>query len=80
MLIVNGKKTDKHAVFSSHDTYLFTLSEPPVPIYNETWSQLGLMAYLLAFLIFFILFARSPYLLRRKSIPLKTFLSEASDY
>ena len=74
VLIVNGKKTDKHAVFSSHDTYLFTLSEPPVPIYNETWSQLGLMAYLLAFLIFFILFARSPYLLRRKSIPLKTFL------
>jgi two-component system, NtrC family, nitrogen regulation sensor histidine kinase NtrY len=74
VLLVNGKHTDKHAVFCSHGSYLFTLSEPKVPIYNETWSQRGLIAYSLSFLIFFILFARSPYLFHRKSIPLKTFL------
>ncbi|HET7733298.1 MAG TPA: hypothetical protein VFK73_05605, partial [Paludibacter sp.] len=74
VMIANGKSTDKHAIFCSHGSYIFTLSEPQVPIYNETWSQLGLVAYSLAFLLFFILFARSPYLFHRKTIPLKTFL------
>ncbi|MFT3754128.1 MAG: ATP-binding protein [Paludibacter sp.] len=74
VLIVDGKKSDNHAIFCSHGSYLFTLSEPQVPIYNEMWSKLGLLAYSVAFLIFFILFARSPFLLHRKSVPLKTFL------
>lgn len=74
VLIMNGKKSDKHAVFCSHGSYLFTLAQPRAPIYNEMWSRLGLLFYSLAFLVFFILFARSPYLLRRKSIPLKTYL------
>jgi two-component system, NtrC family, nitrogen regulation sensor histidine kinase NtrY len=74
VLIKNGAKTDRLAVFCSHNHYLFTLAEPQVPIYNETWSRLGLITYSLTFLLFFILFARSPYLFRRKTIPLKTFL------
>lgn len=74
IMIINGKSTDKHAVVCSHGSYLFTLSEPQIPIYNEMWSKLGLIAYSLAFLIFFILFARSPYLFHRRMIPLKTFL------
>jgi len=74
ILIVNGKDTDKHAVFCSHGNYLFSLSEPKAPIYNEIWSKLGLIAYSLAFLLFCILFTRSPYLFRHRKISLKSFL------
>ena len=74
VLIVNGKNTDKHAVFSSHGNYLFSLVEPQVPIYSDMWSELGLLTYSLSFLLFFVLFSRSPYFFKRKTISFKTFL------
>ncbi|MDD4971655.1 MAG: ATP-binding protein [Paludibacter sp.] len=73
--IVKGKETDKLAVFCSHGNYLFTLAEPKAPVYNETIGYIGLAAYALAFLIFFILYARFPYLMRKKKITLLTCLS-----
>lgn len=72
--IVKGNKTDKYAVFCSHGNYLFTLAEPKTPVFNQAYANVGMIAYSLAFLIFFILYARIPYLLRRKSINPETFL------
>jgi signal transduction histidine kinase len=71
--IIAGKKTDKLAVFSSHNDYLFSLSDNQHPIYNENWSIGGLIGYGLAFIIFLFLYANSPYLLNRKSLSLKTY-------
>jgi len=71
--IIKGKKTDKMAVSGSPGDYLFTLVEPKTPVYNETYAHIGLLAYSLAFLIFFILFARTPTLFDKKTITLKTW-------
>lgn len=68
-----GKITDKQAVFTSHGNYLFTLTEPKTPIYNETWAIIGLISYTIALLLFFILYGRAPYLLKQKYISLAKF-------
>ena len=68
--MVNGSKTDKYAVFDSSNKYLFSFVEPKTPIFNEIWSLVGLIAYSLAFLIFFILYANSPRIFRKKTLPL----------
>ena len=68
--LVLEHKTDKYAVFGSKNQYLFSLSDNQQPIYNENWSLVGLIGYGLAFLIFFILYANSPYLLGKKSLSL----------
>ena len=72
--IVNGEKTDKEAISCSHGNYLFTLFAPKNQIFNETWSLTGLIAYALAFLLFFILYTRSPYLIHKKTLSPKTFI------
>jgi hypothetical protein len=72
--IVKGNKADKNAVFCSHGNYLFTLAEPKTPIYNQTYATFGMIAYSLAFLIFFILFARCPYYFHKNLINPETFL------
>ncbi|MDD4992764.1 MAG: ATP-binding protein [Paludibacter sp.] len=71
--IVAGKITDKYAIRCSHGDYLFTLSEPTTAIYNETWAIPGLLAYALAFFVFFILYARFPYFIHKKRIKLNLF-------
>jgi len=71
--IVQGKRTDKYAVRCSHGSYLFTLAQPSAPIFNEAWSLPGLLAYALAFFIFFILYARFPYFIHKKRIRLRLF-------
>jgi len=71
--IVAGKSSDKQAIFCSHNNYLFTLAEPKAPIYNERWAQIGLVAYSLSFLIFFIIYVRIPYFKKRKILTLKEF-------
>jgi len=72
--IVNGKSSDKNAVFCSHGNYLFSLSEPKTPIFNETWAAMGLFAFSLAFLIFFFLYSRAPLFVNKKTINLKIFI------
>ena len=69
-----GSETDKYAVFCKNGHYLFSLEKPAVPIYNELWSRLASAAYIIAFLIFFLLYARFPLLLGKKHINIKTFL------
>jgi len=72
--IVNGKNTDKNAVFCSHGEYLFSLSAPQTPVFDETYALGGLLAYSVAFLLFLVLYARIPYLIRRKTLSIKHFL------
>jgi len=72
--IVNGKKTDKQAVFCSHGNYLFSLSEPETFVFNESWSVAGLIAYAMAFLFFFMLYVRTSYLLNKNALSFKTFI------
>ena len=71
--IVNGKSNDMYAVFCAHGDYLFTLSEPQTPVFNEAWAILGFIAYSLAILIFLFLYANTPYCTNKKSIGLKSF-------
>lgn len=72
--IVNGEKTDKQAIFSSHDNYLFSLSKPQTPIFDETWAVIGLVAYSLAFLIFFFIYAQVPQLVNKRTLSIKAFI------
>jgi len=71
--IIKGSEKDKLAVFCSHGNYLFTLAESKKPVFNETLANIGLIAYSLAFLIFFILYARIPVFIHKKTITLTTF-------
>jgi signal transduction histidine kinase len=71
--IVNGKSTDKHAVFSSKGNYLFSLFTPQTPVYNGTWSFTGFIFYALAFLFFLLLYVRTPFLIKKESLSLKHF-------
>jgi two-component system nitrogen regulation sensor histidine kinase NtrY len=71
--IVLGKNKDKYAVCSSRGNYLFSLSTPSTPIYDESWALPGLLAYALSFFIFFILYARFPYYIHKKKIKLSLF-------
>jgi len=77
ILIVNGKNTDKNAIFCSHNNYLFSLAEPQTPIFNESWAAIGLFAFSFAFLIFFFLYARAPLFVNKKTINLKIFIGLA---
>lgn len=71
--IVENQNTDKHAIFCSHGNYLFSLSDLRNPIYNEKWSVISLIAYSIAFLLFFLLYSHSPYFVRKKTFSLKSF-------
>ncbi|MFM2290455.1 MAG: hypothetical protein RIS29_268 [Bacteroidota bacterium] len=71
--IVVGNDSDRFAVKSYTDNYLFTFVEPEIPTFNENWALAGMSFYGLSFLIFFILFATSPYLTRKQVISIKQF-------
>ncbi|NDP19681.1 MAG: GHKL domain-containing protein [Paludibacter sp.] len=71
--IVKSQKSDKFDVFCKHGNYLFSLAESNKPIFNETWSVISLSAYSIAFLLFFLLYSQSPYLIRRKTFNIKLF-------
>lgn len=73
--IVNGKETDKLAIFCSHGDYLFSLSDGQHQVFNESWSIAGLIGYALAFLTFLLLYANTPYLIHKKTLSLKTFVT-----
>lgn len=75
--IVNGKSSDKQAIYCSHGDYLFSLSVPPTPIFNETWAIIGLIAYSLAIFIFLLLYANAPHLANRKTMSPKSFIALA---
>jgi two-component system, NtrC family, nitrogen regulation sensor histidine kinase NtrY len=72
--ILNGAKTDKYAVSDANDTYLFSFVEPKLPIFNEIWAMIGLIVYSLTFFLFFILYARTSVILRKKTISLTLFV------
>lgn len=71
--IINGRRTDRFAVFCSHGDYLFSLSDKQHPLYSESWSMAGFISYALAFIFFLFLYANSTYLINKKHISLKTY-------
>ena len=75
--LLKGSNIDKQAIFSPRGSYLFTLAEHKTPVFNETFAHIGLAAYMLAFLFFLILYARSPNLLHKKSVNLQTVIGLA---
>jgi signal transduction histidine kinase len=72
--LLKGKKSDKYSVFDTNGKYLFSFVEPKTPIFNEIWAQIGFIAYALAFFIFFILYSKSPFFLRKKVLEASPFL------
>lgn len=72
--IEHGLKSDKNAIFSTKGKYIFSLSVPQTPIFNEVWQILGLFFYSIAFLIFMFLYIRFPFLLNKKTISLLDFI------
>lgn len=76
--VLNGSKTDKYAVVDPARNYLFSLTEPKTPVFNELWAFVGLIAYSLSFLFFFILYANSPVFLKKRTFNLKSFVLIAS--
>jgi len=71
--IIAGNVTDKNAVFCSDGNYLFTLGAAKAPIYNERWALVGLLAFTLAFIFFFSIYVRAPYLINRRILSLREF-------
>ena len=69
-----GSEADEYAVFCKNGHYLFSLLKPAEPIYNELWSGLASAAYIIAFLLFFLMYARFPLFAGKKNINIKTFL------
>ncbi len=78
--IVGGSNLDKYAVFSSHGDYLFSLSEPTVPVYDERWALAGLISFLLFFLLFFVWYARGFSLSRTKSLQCALFVCSSATF
>lgn len=66
--ITSNMPADKFAVFGNDNEYLFTLQLPDHPIYNEDWSLVAIIFFIISYAILFFLFARFPQLLRRTSI------------
>jgi len=72
--IFAGNKTDKYAIEDQNNSYLFSLSESKTTVYNETWAIIGLIAFSLSFLIFFVIYVNFPILIHFKTLNIKTFL------
>lgn len=72
--VVEGCKQDEYAVFCSAGHYLFSLEKPNSPVYAEYWAVLSSVAYALFLIIAFVLYARIPLWLGRKSVSLPCFL------
>lgn len=66
--ITSNMPADKFVVFGNDNEYLFTLQLPDHPIYNEDWSLVAIIFFIISYAILFFLFARFPQLLRRTSI------------
>jgi len=73
--ITAGDASDKFPVFCKSGHYLFSLVKPGTAIYNEFWALMASIAYGLAFLLFFLMYARFPLFVGKKNIDLKTFFA-----
>jgi len=73
--VVQGNQHDKYAISDAKGKYLFSLNPPPAPIYSERWSMAGMTMFLLAFLVFYIIYAQLPLFLKKQFFGLKTFLT-----
>jgi len=75
--IVGGTNRDKYAVFSSRGDYLFSLSEPTIPVYDERWALAGLISFLSFFFLFFVWYAKGFSFSGNKILDCKVFCGYA---
>lgn len=69
-----GDDSDEYPVFCRQGHYLFSLIKPATPIYDDSWSTLASIAYIVAFFLFFFIYSRFPLFIGKKNISIKTFL------
>ncbi len=72
--ILNGSKDDQYAIIDKNNSYLFSLSLPKTPVYNEFWAIFGLIAYSLAFLILFLFYANTALFKNKKTLNSTQFI------
>lgn len=77
VVVTKGNNSDLITIRSVGGNYLFSLSTPSAPIYNSYLLLGAHVAFLFAFVFFFLFYALSPKLLRLEKISLQTFLSLA---
>ncbi len=69
-----GDESDEYAVFCRKGHYLFSLAKPEMPVYNENWSVLTGIFFIITFFLLFLIYAFFPFFIRKTNINLKTFL------
>jgi len=74
ILIKKGSRNDKHAIFNSQGKYLFTLSTPENPIYDNRAGYIAFFTLFLAMLLFFIGLAKCNLLSKKKWLTLQEYL------
>lgn len=72
--IETGQKEDLLAVFSTNGKYLFSLKTNNKQATNSLLANIGITAYVLAFLLFFFLYATAPRLFKKKKITFRFFI------
>ena len=72
--IQNGNKADQYAINDQNNVYLFSLTLPKTPVYNEHWAICGLIAFSLSFLILFVLYANFPVFRKKKILNSTQFI------
>ena len=71
--VTTGNKTDKYAVFDLNNQYLFTLTTPDKPVYNELIGYLGLVFHILSFLLLLVFYVQLIASVGRKNLKFITF-------
>ena len=69
------RTTNSHAVLSTNGKFLFSLKSPNNQINNNLYARIGYIAYLIAFGLFFFLYANAPSLFNKEKLNLDIFLS-----
>jgi signal transduction histidine kinase len=74
ILIKKGSHNDKHAIFNSQGKYLFTLSTPENPIYDNRAGYIAFFSLFLLMLLFFIGLAKCNLLSKKKWLTIQEYL------
>ncbi len=72
--IVRGSEKDKGAIFSTNNTYLFSLEKSETIVFNETWAYLAFTAFFFFFMSVFFAFANFPSFHNKKTLKISHYL------
>lgn len=73
--IVLERTTNSHAILSTKGKFLFSLKSTNNQFNNNLYARIGYIAYLIAFGLFFFLYATAPSLFKKEKFNLDLFLS-----